>query len=203
MTKIQKDNKQHQSDNDRELVVMAMNGDENAFARLLLRYKDSIYFNMLKMVKNKRDAEDLTLEAFGKAFTNLRFYSPEFAFSTWLYRIATNNCIDFLRKKKGIHFSIDNYLEFDSEGNNLKLKSTALNPEEDMILKQRGKILQGYLAKLSPRYRVLIDLRYFNEYSYEEISKALDLPLGTVKAQLFRAREKLYDLIGKTDINES
>ena len=85
----------------------------------------------------------------------------------------------------------------------MNLRSMDLNPEEDMILKQRGKILQGYLAKLSPRYRVLIDLRYFNEYSYEEIAKALALPLGTVKVQLFRAREKLYELISETDLNES
>ena len=89
MTKLKKENSRHQAADDRELVIMAMNGDENAFARLLLRYKDSIYFNMLKMVKTKHDAEDLTFEAFGKAFTNLQLYSPDFAFSTWLYRIAT------------------------------------------------------------------------------------------------------------------
>ena len=84
---------------DFDLVQAALEGDENAFARLLARYKDSIYFMLLKMVSNKSDAEDLTLEAFGKAFKNLHQYSPSYAFSTWLFKIASNNCIDFLRKK--------------------------------------------------------------------------------------------------------
>ncbi|MFW6310405.1 MAG: sigma-70 family RNA polymerase sigma factor, partial [Prolixibacteraceae bacterium] len=88
---------------DYELVQLAINGDEKAFTRLLGRYKDAIYFMLLKMVNNRNDAEDLTLEAFGKAFKNLHQYSPTYAFSTWLFKIASNNCIDFLRKKKGIH----------------------------------------------------------------------------------------------------
>ena len=187
---------------DQELVKQALLGDEKAFARLLLRYKDSIYFMMLKMVKNKNDAEDLTFEAFGKAFTNLTVYSPEFAFSTWLYRIATNNCIDFLRKQKGVHYSIDQTPEAEQDGNGLKLKSNVPDPEEHMILKQRDKILQGFIRKLKPQYQTLIELRYFKEYSYEEIAKELDLPLGTVKVQLFRARTKLFGLIGEADVNE-
>ena len=187
---------------DQELVKQALVGEDKAYARLLLRYKDSIYFMMLKMVKNKNDAEDLTLEAFGKAFTNLNVYSPEYAFSTWLYRIATNNCIDFLRKQKGIHFSIDQTQESEQDGNGLKLKSNVPDPEEHMILKQRDKILQGFIQKLKPRYQTLIELRYFKEYSYEEIAKELDLPLGTVKVQLFRARTKLFELIGEADVKE-
>lgn len=187
---------------DQELVRQALAGDEKAFARLLIRYKDSIYYMILKMVKNKNDAEDLTLEAFGKAFTNLNVYSSEFAFSTWLYRIATNNCIDFLRKQKGTHFSLDINQESEQEGNNLKLKSNVLDPEERLILKQRSKLLQGFIKKLKPQYQVLVELRYFKEYSYEEISKELNLPLGTVKVQLFRARNKLFELIGEADVNE-
>ena len=93
---------------DYDLVQIALNGDEKAFARLLRRYKDSIYFMLLKMVNNRNDAEDLTLEAFGKAFKNLHQYSPTYAFSTWLFKIASNNCIDFLRKKKGTYIPIEN-----------------------------------------------------------------------------------------------
>src|SRR5665811_71353 len=93
---------------DYELVKIALKGDEKAFARLLSRYKDAIYFMLLKMVNNRSDAEDLTLEAFGKAFKNLHQYSPTYAFSTWLFKIASNNCIDFLRKKKGTFVSIEN-----------------------------------------------------------------------------------------------
>lgn len=180
---------------DYALINEALKGDQKAFARLMVKYKDSIYYMLLKMVKNKSDAEDLTLEAFGKAFANLGFYSPDYAFSTWLYRIATNNCIDFLRKQKGVHFSLDQNLEQELEGNGFRLKSNILNPEEKLIQKQRGWNLQNYINKLKPRYRNLIDLRYFKELSYEEIAKELDLPLGTVKVQLFRARNMLYALI--------
>jgi RNA polymerase sigma factor (sigma-70 family) len=193
------------SDNVRDdqlLIALALKGDEKSFARLMVKYKDSIYFMLLKMVKNKNDAEDLTLEAFGKAFANLSFYSTDYAFSTWLYRIASNNCIDFLRKKRGIHFSFNNDQESDSEENSSNLKSSSPNPEERLIIKQRGRILHNFIQKLKPQYRALIDLRYFKEYSYEEIAKELDLPLGTVKVQLFRARNILFNLIGKTGVND-
>ncbi len=186
---------------DFEYIKLALDGDENAYARLMLRYKDSIYFMLLKMVKNKNDAEDLTLEAFGKAFANLHLYSSDYAFSTWLFRIATNNCIDFLRKQKGIHFSIDQTVESDQE-NGFSLKSTNPDPEEKMILKQRGSILQGFIKKLKQNYQELIELRYFKEYSYEEIAKELDLPIGTVKVQLFRARNMLYNLMAEAEVND-
>src|SRR3989339_2161711 len=87
---------------DFKLVEAAKTGDQKAYAELLGRYRDTIYFMLLKMVKNKADADDLTIEAFGKAFKNIQQYSPQFAFSTWLFKIATNNCIDYLRKEKNI-----------------------------------------------------------------------------------------------------
>ena len=183
------------------LVKMALNGDENAFARLLARYKDTIYYMLLKMVNNKSDAEDLTLEAFGKAFKNLHQYSPTYAFSTWLFRIASNNCIDFLRKKKGTYIPIDNDSVNYEEGEAIKLRSKDLNPEEKLIRKQKAILLQRVVRKLKPRYRILVELRYFKEYSYEEIAKELNLPLGTVKAQLFRTREILFKLIDNTEID--
>jgi RNA polymerase sigma factor (sigma-70 family) len=187
---------------DQTLITHALKGDEKAFARLMMKYKDSIYFMLLKMVKNQNDAEDLTLEAFGKAFANLSFYSTEYAFSTWLYRIASNNCIDFLRKKKGIIYSLNNDQDLDSDENNSIFKSLSPNPEERLIINQRGRILRNFIQKLKPKYRVLINLRYFKEYSYEEIAKELDLPLGTVKVQLFRARNMLYNLIDKAGVND-
>jgi RNA polymerase sigma-70 factor (ECF subfamily) len=184
------------------LVKKALEGDEKAFARLMLRYRDSVYYMLLKMVKNKSDAEDLTLEAFGKAFANLEYFSPDYAFSTWIFKIAINNCIDFLRKQKGIHFSFDSLPDFEFEINGTKLKSPMPTPEEGMILQQRFDMLHSYVEKLKPNYRELIHLRYFKEYSYEEIAKALNLPLGTVKVQLFRARNMLYKLLEETDVNE-
>ena len=185
---------------DYELVKTALNGDDKAFARLLARYKDAIYFMLLKMVNNRSDAEDLTLEAFGKAFKNLHQYTPTYAFSTWLFKIASNNCIDFLRKKKGVFIPIENN-ENDSP-DVIKLPSKELNPEEKLIRQQKAILLRKVVRRLKPRYQNLVELRYFREFSYEEIAKELNLPLGTVKAQLFRAREMLFQMIESTEMNE-
>jgi RNA polymerase sigma factor (sigma-70 family) len=170
--------------------------DERAYAELMGKYKDSIYFMMLKMVKNGDDADDLTLEAFGKAFNRLHQYTPNFAFSTWLYRIATNNCIDFIRKKKMVTMSIDRTID-DGEGGGMsfQIKSESLNPEERFVRKQKIRIMREIVDQLKPRYRELVVLRYFRELSYDEIAEETELPLGTVKAQLFRAREQLYKLM--------
>ncbi|PKP45823.1 MAG: RNA polymerase subunit sigma-24 [Bacteroidetes bacterium HGW-Bacteroidetes-12] len=187
---------------DYELVVRARDfQDEKAYAELLDKYRESIFYMMLKMVKNQDDADDLTIEAFGKAFNRLHLYEPDFAFSTWLYRIATNNCIDFIRKKRMVTFSIDKGYE-DSEGNqsNFDVKETNLDPEERIIRKQKIRIMREIVDQLKPRYKELIVLRYFRELSYEEIAETTELPLGTVKAQLFRARDMLYKLmLGKKD----
>jgi len=170
--------------------------DERAYAELMGKYRDSIYFMMLKMVKNADDADDLTIEAFGKAFNRLHQYTPNFAFSTWLYRIATNNCIDFIRKKKMVTMSIDRTMD-DGEGGgmSIEIKSENLNPEERFVRKQKIRIMREIVDHLKPRYRELVILRYFRELSYDEIAKETELPLGTVKAQLFRAREQLYKLM--------
>ncbi|MEC7127549.1 MAG: sigma-70 family RNA polymerase sigma factor [Bacteroidota bacterium] len=182
---------------DYELVVKATkNNDQQAFSDLMDRYKDSIYFMLLKMVNNKDDAEDLTIEAFGKAFNSLKQYTPNYAFSTWLFKIASNNCIDFLRKKKKKIMSIDNSIENkDGDEIAIELKSDARTPEQETIRDQKIEVMRTYVKKLKPRYETLVEMRYFKEMSYEEISTELGLPLGTVKAQLFRAREFLYNLM--------
>ena len=182
---------------DYKLVRQALDdGDQQAYAALMERYRDSIYFMLLKMVNNSDDADDLTIEAFGKAFNRLHQYTPNYAFSTWLFKIASNNCIDFIRKKKMKTTSIDNaYSNSDGESFSLDIKATDRTPEEEAIRKQKIKLMHDVVDKLKPRYRQLIELRYFKEYSYDEISQELDLPLGTVKAQLFRAREFLYNIM--------
>ena len=182
---------------DYDLVIKATKyDDQQAFSDLMDRYKDSIYFMLLKMVNNKDDAEDLTIEAFGKAFNSLKQYTPNYAFSTWLFKIATNNCIDFLRKKKKKTMSIDNSIENkDGDEITIELKSDARTPEQETIRDQKIELMRSYVKKLKPRYEILVEMRYFKEMSYEEISNELNLPLGTVKAQLFRAREFLYNLM--------
>jgi RNA polymerase sigma factor (sigma-70 family) len=183
--------------NDFYLVVRARKGDQKAYADLMHRYKDSIYFMVLKMVNNKEDAMDLTVETFAKAFEKLEKYQPEYAFSTWLFRVATNNCIDFIRKKKLNTQSIHGMMDEDGDEKPLQIKSDNLNPEETSIKKQQTEELKLLIDSLPIRYRNLITLRYFDELSYEEIAKQLDLPLGTVKAQLFRARYLLGNIINR------
>src|SRR6056297_955224 len=183
---------------DIELVYKARHGDQLAYAQLMGKYRDSIYYMLLKMVNNPVDAEDLTIEAFGKAFKNIDQYTPNYAFSTWLFKIATNNCIDFIRKKKANVISIDQ-AEEEHDMAPPPLQATTLDPEEGMIKNQKVSLMRSVVNKLKPRYRNLIELRYFKEYSYEEIAKELDLPLGTVKAQLFRARELLFNILKNKD----
>ena len=179
------------------LVQKAREGDQKAYAELLGRYRDAIYFMLLKMVNNPSDAEDLTIEAFGKAFKNIGQYTPNFAFSTWLFKIATNNCIDFIRKKRAATISLDQSND-DPETTTVTIQSDTLDPEAHMINSQKVKLLREVVNKLKPRYRTLVELRYFKEYSYEEISQELELPIGTVKAQLFRARELLFNILKNT-----
>jgi RNA polymerase sigma-70 factor (ECF subfamily) len=180
------------------LVKAALDkGDRNAYAELMNNYRETLYFMMLKMTNSPDDADDLTIEAFGKAFRNLGQYTPDYAFSTWLFKIASNNCIDFLRKKRLSNVMSLNQVD-NSDGSQEmagQIPSESLNPEESFIRQQKIQAMRGIVDKLKPHYRRLVELRYFEERSYEEISEELDLPLGTVKAQLFRAREFLYDIL--------
>lgn len=178
------------------LIESAKNGDEKAYAELMQRYKKPVYHMILKMVRNVDDAEDLTIEAFAKAFKNLKKFNPEYTFSTWLFRIATNNCIDFIRKKKIETMSIHTTFKDDSGDNvDIDIKDGNLNPQEVAIKSEKIDIIQAIVTKLPPKYQILVRLRYFQELSYEEIANEIDAPLGTVKAQLHRARELLYDLV--------
>jgi RNA polymerase sigma factor (sigma-70 family) len=183
--------------NDLLLVELAKNGNEKAFSSLLNRYRDSLYFMLLKMVNNASDAEDLTIEAFGKAFRSLDSFTPDYAFSTWLFKIATNNCIDFIRKKQISPTPIDQ-LHDDLEHLTVSLQSDLPDPEETLINDQKIAVLRDIVNQLKPRYRNLIELRYYKEYSYEEISTELKLPIGTVKAQLYRAKSLLFNIFTKT-----
>ena len=170
--------------------------DEKAYEELMLKYKGSVYFMMLKMVSNTDDADDLTLEAFAKAFRKLNQYEPNYAFSTWLYRIASNNAIDFLRKKKLKTLSIDKPMNgYEKDAKGFEIESDGLNPEEEFVKKQRLNAIRGVVNQLKPLYRDLVVLRYFDELSYDEIAALKKIPLGTIKAQLYRARTQLHELM--------
>ncbi len=170
--------------------------DEQAYADLMKRYRKPVYHMILKMVRNVDDAEDLTIEAFAKAFRSLSRFKKDYTFSTWLFRIATNNAIDFIRKKKLETMSLDTSFKDDSGENvTIDVEDNELNPMEETIKSQKIELIRIFVDKLPPKYQRLVKLRYFDELSYEEIAQELDAPLGTVKAQLHRARELMYDLV--------
>ncbi|MFI5142100.1 MAG: RNA polymerase sigma factor [Bacteroidia bacterium] len=185
---------------DIKLIERALKqNDQKAFAELMKRYWEPVYFMLLRMVNNnKDDAEDLTIEAFGKAFKNLEQYSTNFAFSTWLFKIASNNAIDFLRRNKehkgvlSLNKSIDN-----DGGEELSaiVKGTGLDPEESVIRKQNIEKIRAIIEKLKPNYREIVELFYIEELSNEEIAKRVNLPLSTVKTRLFRARDLLLTIV--------
>ena len=187
--------RQHTEKARRDLKLVrnaAHKGCQQSFAELMRIYRDTIYYMLLKMTGNVQDAEDLTIETFGKAFVNIQQYNEQYAFSTWLFKIASNNCVDFIRKKKKNVLNLEANEELDDPDDKFNFVVEMINPEERFIKSQKVELIRQVVETLKPRYRTLIVMRYFDERSYEEIAEELDLPLGTVKAQLFRAREFLY-----------
>ena len=173
--------------------------DQKAYAELMERYRDSIFHLCRKMVFKDDDADDLTIETFGKAFQRLKQYTPAFAFSTWLFKIASNHCIDFIRKKRINALSLDRGIDTEEGGKiQITIKDEAPDPIETLEKKQRVEKMRLVVSELKPRYRRLVELRYFEEYSYDEIASELDLPLGTVKVQLYRARDILASVMGNS-----
>jgi RNA polymerase sigma factor (sigma-70 family) len=182
---------------DKELVRIALNTKSTlVLEKLMNKYRKTVYYMMNKMVRHSDDAEDLTLEAFAKAFNKLDKYNFEFAFSTWLFKIATNNAIDFLRKKRLVTVSIfsDNE-EQGSMGRIIQYKSDWPNPEECFIKKERAAVIQNYLDKVRGQYKVILEKRYIDELSYEEIAIEMQMPMGSVKANISRAKEKFNQII--------
>ncbi len=182
---------------DFKLIDMAVDGDDKAYGKLLMRYRRAVYHMILKMVRNIDDAEDLTMESFSKAFRSLHKFKKDFTFSTWLFRIATNNTIDHIRKKRLNTLSIENtYTDDDGQSVGIDVEDLgSLDPQEEAIKAQKEELIQLFVNMLPTKYQKLVRLRYFHELSYEEIAVELAAPLGTVKAQLHRARELLYDLV--------
>ncbi|MFA8451627.1 MAG: RNA polymerase sigma factor [Bacteroidales bacterium] len=178
------------------LVQKALeNKDQGAFAELLNLYYEPLYHYLLQKTRNVEDADDLAIESFSKAFCNLDKYVDTHSFSTWLFRIANNNFIDFYRKR-------NRYREIDSnkmiscqdEEVCVDIPSSGLDPEEVYITKEKYKELRRVVKELKKDYRDIIEMRFFKELSYEEIQEKTNLPMGTLKAKLFRARILLMSL---------
>jgi len=177
---------------DDTLVKKAIGGDEAAYKKIVDKYERALYFHILKMIKDREQVEDLVQETFVKAFDNLNTYSTNYAFSTWLYRIATNHTIDYLRKKKLKTLSIDEPVNTKDGDMEMQLPDQSASTDRSIIRKQRQKIVRNAIDDLPEKYRKVIEMRHMEEKSYQEIADVLDLPLGTVKAHIFRARELLY-----------
>ena len=171
--------------------------DQQAYAELMSLYRDSIFYMLVRMVKNKDDAEDLTLMTFGKAFRYLDKYTPKYAFSTWLYRIALNNSIDFLRMKNNMpqYFEEDLYTSNTTSIVDQSEDNMQRTPEEEIIDKQRLQLLRAAVSELPEKYRKVIELRYYEDLAYEEISERLGLSLSNVKIQIMRAKQMLSELM--------
>lgn len=182
---------------DLKLIRRALeNGDTTAYNELLKLYRDPLYFMLYEKVNDKELAKDLTIESLGKAFNKLHLYTPTYTFSTWLFTVARNHCIDYLRKNRLSTISIDKIiLNNEGKASSFDLKSSDLNPEQKLEKKQRIAMLRQVVDSLKPNYRTLVKLRYFKEMTYDEIAIKLDIPIGTVKAQLHRSREQLFKIM--------
>ena len=182
---------------DYELVLAARDkGDQRAYADLMRFYREPIYMMLLRMTHNPTDADDLTIETFGKAFCQLHTYTPTNTFATWLFAIASNSGIDYIRRRRLEMVSLSNMSVYnDDDSYEYPLPSDDANPEEALIATQRGELLREVVGQLKPRYRKIVQMRYFEELSYDEIAEKLKIPLGTVKIQLRRARMLLAEIL--------
>ncbi|MGB0165744.1 MAG: RNA polymerase sigma factor, partial [Luteibaculum sp.] len=180
-----------------DLINMARdNRDEQAFAEIFARYKGYVFHLVLQMIRDHDTAEDLLVEIFAKAFRKLHTFQPNSSFSSWLSTIAKNHTLDYLRKKRPHKVSIDAAMDSDDESTPyLELADEDPTALDQLIVAERNKRIRKIVDRLKPKYRRLIELRYYDELSYEEIAKTLNIPLGTVKAQLFRARDLLSQVV--------
>lgn len=187
--------REHASASSREddaLVRHAAGGDEQAFKELVGKYERALYFHILRMIRDKEQVEDLVQETFVKAFDNLNSYSTNYAFSTWLYRIATNHTIDYLRKKKLQTLSIDEPVKTRDGDMQMQLPDESSGADRGIMRRQRRQMVREAIEELPQKYRKVIQMRHMEEKTYQEIAEILELPLGTIKAHIFRARELLY-----------
>jgi RNA polymerase sigma-70 factor (ECF subfamily) len=176
---------------DAKLIHRALRGDQFAYKQLMKKYHDPIFNVIYRIVHDKQQVEDLTQETFVKAFASLKNFNEEYAFSTWLYKIATNSSIDYIRKKKLNTFSIDKPIAMEESDYSFELPDTTYQPDKNIIQKQQSKLIEDAIEKLPEKYKRVIILRHSEERDYAEIAKMLKLPIGTVKAHIFRARELL------------
>jgi RNA polymerase sigma factor (sigma-70 family) len=178
-------------DDDSILIEEALAGSQKAYTELMERHRTAIYHIINKIVHNDDVANDLVQETFMKAFSALATYRSEYRFSTWLYKIAANSSIDFLRKKRIQALSLDRPLITKDGEVDIEIPDYSYHPERDLERKERNFSIEEAIESLPKKYRDVIVYRHKDDKSYEEIADLLGVPVGTVKARIFRARELL------------
>lgn len=179
------------AEQDEDLIQRALQGEQKAYQILFEEYKQAIFHIVFKIVHSSEEAEDLVQETFIKAFSSLKTYNPSYRFSTWLYKIAANASIDHIRKKRINAFSLDRPVKTEDGEVEIEVADTSYNPERDLTDKQNQISIVDAIASLPEKYKQVIVMRHQQDQSYEEIARALRVPVGTVKARIFRARELL------------
>ncbi len=175
-----------------QLVEKFIGGDQTAFEALVLLFDKKIYNYCLRMTNNADDAEDLTQEVFIKVYKSLGSFRKDSKFSTWIYRIAYNTCVDNHRKKK---FKLLSLYRGESKENEIDIPAPGPAPEEKIISNERYNLIKECIAQLRPKYKSVIILRDIQNYSYQEIADILDIPMGTVKSNISRARGLLREAL--------
>lgn len=184
---------------DIELIGRARAGEERAFAALLARYERAVFSICLRMVRNRELAADLSQDAFIKVFSMLERYNPQYAFSSWLFKITSNLCIDYLRRRRISTLPMDDPIEGQDGEIRRQYESAAPDPHETFVRREKMKLLEDAVGKLPEHYRIILILRHQEHLSYEEIARSLEIPLGTVKARIHRARESLRGILEGED----
>lgn len=173
-------------------IINAQNGDQNSFTKILDHYWSEVYFFMLKRTGNEAETEDITIQTFSKAFEKIATYKTEFAFNTWLLTIAKNLHIDWIRKnQQNLFLDVD----IDEESSYFNIPDDSPTIEDQLIHEQNLANLKTYIKQLKPHYQQIIQLRYFQEMSYNEIAEEINEPLANVKVKLLRAKKLLTELI--------
>ncbi len=178
-------------DDEKELISQALAGSQKAYAVLTNRHQTPVFQIIVKIVRDQETARDLTQETFMKAFASLASYRSEYRFSTWLYKIAANASIDFLRKKRIQALSLDRPLPTQDGSVEIEVADNSYNPEKDLVRKEQRSGIEQAIESLPDKYREVIVYRHKEDKTYEEIADLLNVPVGTVKARIFRARELL------------
>lgn len=187
---------------DADVVALAQKGREPAYRELLRRYERPVFSLVFRMVRDRTIAEDLAQDTFVKVLNHIDRYRPEFKFSSWLFKIANNVAIDHLRKRQLDTVSMDGSAHASTaaeiEATSFELADQGENALSEMVSRELGSAIEGAISQLRPEYRSCILLRHVEGRSYEEIAATLDLPLGTVKTFIHRARHQLRELLEHT-----